>query len=98
MANYWWEDENEVAKLAASGANTSQIEAIIKEAARQKELQEVYADFDAAGRIMARGFYDEFKKVAAIAAMDKQEAKLSESVEEVRFDKDAALKELISGK
>lgn len=62
---HWWEDEAELEKLASSGHSMPFIEAVIKEAARQKEKQDVHADFEAAGRIMAHGYYDELLKLAA---------------------------------
>lgn len=77
----WWENPKEIEKLAHSGLPLVQIEALIKEAARQQELQGVYADYDAAGRIMARGYYDELKKLAQADATqlesNGQEAKLA---------------------
>jgi hypothetical protein len=77
----WWENPEEIEKLAHSGLALDAIEAIVKEAARQHELQGVYADYDAAGRIMARGYYDELRKLAAADAAqlesNGQEAKLA---------------------
>lgn len=65
MNGPWWENPREIEKLASSGLPMAEIEAIIKEAARQHDLQGIYADYDAAGRIMARGYYDELKKLAS---------------------------------
>lgn len=97
----WWEDEAELEKLAESGVSLERIEALIKEAARQKELEDIYADFDAAGRIMAHAYWDEMNKLAEaaaeakeLAAKEKEVAK--EPVVEVQItaDNDAKLARL----
>jgi hypothetical protein len=83
----WWEDEQELEKLAASGVSLDKIEALIKEAARQKELEEIYADFDAAGRIMAHSYWDEMNKLAASAAEAKKMTTPEEAEEEAQEKK-----------
>lgn len=62
----WWQDPQEIQKLASSGLSAPQLEAVVKEAARQHELNNVFADYDCAGRIMAHGFYTELRKLASV--------------------------------
>jgi hypothetical protein len=85
-AGPWWQDEKEIKKLANSGLPAGKIEAFIKEAARQHELQNIYADYDAAGRIMAHGYFDELQKLA--------EQHLSEAE---NAEKKALVKKLVNG-
>lgn len=87
MNKAWWEDEKEIAKLASSGYSLAQIEGLIKEAARQNELKNVYADFDAAGRIMAHSYYDELTKIAEANAETQ-----------VKTDKVASIRAFLYGK
>ena len=50
----------EAEQLAAEGVDPANIPS-----AEDEEILKVAADYDAAGRIMARAFYDEFSKIAA---------------------------------
>jgi DNA-binding transcriptional MerR regulator len=96
--NSWWEDEKEIEKLASQGLSLEQVEAVIKEASRQNELKNVYADFDAAGRIMAHAYYDELMKIAQakVAEIDEKVSQEETPAEEKK--KLSAVKELLHGK
>ena len=62
----WWNDREQVEKLANSGMSPEKIEAFVKAAALQEEAKQVYDDYEAAGRIMAHGYWDELKKLAGL--------------------------------
>jgi 5S rRNA maturation endonuclease (ribonuclease M5) len=93
----WWEDEAEIEKLASKGLSLDQVEAVIKEASRQNELKNVYADFDAAGRIMAHAYYDELMKIAQAKVTELDETIAKPETPDIEKQKLAALKELLHG-
>ena len=58
----WYKNEEFIAKLAENHT-IAEIEAMVKEAAREEELDKIAADYDTAGRIQARGAHDEWTKL-----------------------------------
>lgn len=58
----WYKNEEFIAKLAQNHS-LDEIEAMVKEAAREEELDKIAADYDTAGRIQARGAHDEWTKL-----------------------------------
>jgi hypothetical protein len=94
----WWENPEAIQKLASSGASFEQVEAVIKEAAHQKQMQDVYADFDSAGRIMAHGYYDELMKIAKAHLEETQTALNNPDLPIEEKRKLAALNAILHGK
>lgn len=94
----WWEDENEIEKLASGGYSLQQVEAVVKEAARQNELKNVHADFDAAGRIMAHAYYDELMKIAQAKVAEMSDELADSEVPDEAKRKIAALRLILHGK
>ena len=58
------EDEVDFAKMADDLAEREAADVVEEVEGEEEEIIKVAAEYDAAGRIMARGFYDEFMKLA----------------------------------
>lgn len=57
-------DDNDFAKMAAAIASAEADEIVADDAVDENDIVKIASEYDAAGRIMARGFYDEFSKLA----------------------------------
>ena len=64
----WHEDEAFLAKLAAEHT-AEEIDTMFQEAAKEEELAKIAADYDSAGRLMARGYFDEMVKLCRSAGL-----------------------------
>lgn len=71
-------DEVDFAQMAEQLADVEADE-IVKEASEPTDIVKVAAEYDAAGRIMARGFYDEFQKLAGNMDTDVSANQMTES-------------------
>lgn len=72
------EQDVDFAKMAEELADIEADE-IIEEEADETDMTKVAAEYDAAGRIMARGFYDEFNKLAGTMDTDVAPNQMTES-------------------
>lgn len=73
------EGEVDFAKMAADLAG-AEADSLVKEASDDQEgIIKIAAEYDAAGRIMARGFYDEFHKLAGALDTDVTPNQTTES-------------------
>ena len=78
----WYQDEAFIAKLA-SEYSTEEIAKMAEQAVKEDQLAKIAADYDAAGRIMARGYIDELKQAGILTpAQPVEETKTAASREE----------------
>jgi hypothetical protein len=76
---YVAEEEVDFAKMAESLAGAEADEYIEAEQGETPDIVKVASEYDAAGRIMARGFYDEFHKLAGNMDTDVSTNQMTES-------------------
>lgn len=74
------DDGDDFAKIAEAIASAEADEYIEEEAEEAGGILKVAAEYDSAGRIMARGFFDEFNKLAGAMDTDVSSNQMTESV------------------
>jgi hypothetical protein len=72
-----YNDDVDFAKMAAQIADAETEEVVAQES--QNDIVKIASEYDAAGRIMARGFYDEFNKLAGNMDTDVSDNQMTES-------------------
>lgn len=75
---YVGEDDVDFAKMAEDLADAEAVE-YVQDEADSPNIVKVASEYDAAGRIMARGFYDEFHKLAGNMDTDVSSNQMTES-------------------
>jgi hypothetical protein len=72
-------DDVDFAKLAGDLAAAEADDIVAQEAGDTDDFMKVAAEYDSAGRIMARGFYDEFMKLSGAMDTDVSDNQMTES-------------------